>query len=146
MSLCRLREFVMYKEAWLAAVHGIAKSSTWLSNWTGLNWTDYRKCSNFIILHVVIQFFSTTYWRGCLFSIVCLPPFSKRGKHRCVSLSLEFLSCSIDLCFCFCARTILSWCLSLCSKIEVMRLFHLISFFFLKIILVIQGLLCPYKL
>ena len=33
------QELVMYGETWRAAVHGVAKSWTWLSNWTELNWT-----------------------------------------------------------------------------------------------------------
>ena len=36
VSLSELRELVMYREVWRAAIHGIAKSRTWL-NWTELN-------------------------------------------------------------------------------------------------------------
>ena len=46
MGLCGLRELVMNREAWRAAVYGVAKYQTWLSDWTEPNWITW----NWIVL------------------------------------------------------------------------------------------------
>ena len=41
MSLSELRETVMNREAYRAAIYGVTNSQTWLSDWTELNWAIY---------------------------------------------------------------------------------------------------------
>ena len=47
MSLSKLRELVMNSKAKRAAVHGVAKSQVWLSDWTELNIFSLQTILNF---------------------------------------------------------------------------------------------------
>ena len=55
VSLHELRELVMDREAWRAAIHVVTKSRTWLSNWTELNWRDSPPCMKYLQVPEILQ-------------------------------------------------------------------------------------------
>ena len=83
MNLSNLRELVMDRQAWRAAVHGVAKSRTWLSDWTELNEVVMCVVPGFFFLtpyfcfmlcysKMAVGFFGVFFWSLCIFwSRIC---------------------------------------------------------------------------
>ena len=98
LSLSKLQEIVKDREAWHAAVHGVPKSQTWLSNWTTT--TDYfavqlkltQYCKSIILqktllwqypsLGIFLSFYRQASWkRSFSASTLCCVVFSGRLGH-----------------------------------------------------------------
>ena len=62
MSLSKFQELVMDREAWRAAIHGVTKSRTQLSDWTKLNWEKSKENLDNNSFHYTLQYMIKRYF------------------------------------------------------------------------------------
>ena len=98
MSLSELQELVMDREAWRAAIHGVAKSWTWLSDWTELNseirLPRFRTCLyHFLVLWSWVNFLtSPNLFFVCFQSVIhCSNQFSCYLWLLCPEMMIKYI-------------------------------------------------------
>ena len=91
MSLSELQELVMDREAWRAVIHGVAKSRTWLSDWTELNWTLASSLPKLLEKISVKSYKKTRFTNWKNFNVRC---FYNHWKCLCGKTNVCFIKAS----------------------------------------------------
>ena len=97
MSLSRLRELAMDREAWRATLHGVAKSRTQLSNWTELMpyWFQHRHTQQHCLKHLKLGRKISAFQ---LISLESSELVRTEGSHRSQSIPEPFPNTSCPVC------------------------------------------------
>ena len=96
VNLSDLQELVMDREAWRAAIHGVAKSQTRLSNWTELNWTELSQWCYLTISSSAAPFSSHLQSFSASGSFPMSQFFASGGQRIGVSASASILQMNIQ--------------------------------------------------